>query len=343
MVAQLLDRRHVPPGLEIVISDGEFCPGSGGGVWNLWWNVTLSDDPCRWDDEVRALNDECAALDELSDDARLVRAHMAEFCRYWPPFPGSIDLLVAEAGAGRMLRGAQLGCEGRGLLDALGLHPDEVLACQSAEVYAAYDAALLGWLEGERPLSSLEVKIAGFMGQPTAAKVDWVHRLHQALAFGDGPQAEASAEALCAKACGRASSGAAAHRLPFRCLQCPGRRPHKLCCHTMRLDAGLLAAGAGSQEPLDDQDLPSCDVIAAKLQTYTREHLTCYASALEAWLAGQNLDGLCTMSGEYVPRAKGVAVTTRVAQHLGPLESAGPQQRWLVRCLLKTLRGNGNL
>jgi len=63
----LLDGGHVPPGFEVVIADKEVCPGSKGGIWNLWWNVQLSDDPRAWDEEAKALNELQSKLELTTD------------------------------------------------------------------------------------------------------------------------------------------------------------------------------------------------------------------------------------------------------------------------------------
>ena len=64
MSTKLFPYAYVPPGFEIVIDlsslaeqgiKGEIVPGSKGGIWNLWFNITLSDNPMTWDDEVQAI------------------------------------------------------------------------------------------------------------------------------------------------------------------------------------------------------------------------------------------------------------------------------------------------
>jgi hypothetical protein len=109
----------MPPGFEIVMGRGEVCPGSKGGIWNLWWNVQLSDDPRKWDATIKAANDLQTGL-ALIDDHRLIRAQMVEFCLVSPLFPESIGILCEEIGEGKMVKPYRLGCEGRSLLESLG-------------------------------------------------------------------------------------------------------------------------------------------------------------------------------------------------------------------------------
>jgi hypothetical protein len=77
IITRLLCHEYVPLGFEIVIDrgshaelghKGESVPGSKGGIWNLWWNITLSDNPQTWDDEVKAINKMQERLSGLTDD-----------------------------------------------------------------------------------------------------------------------------------------------------------------------------------------------------------------------------------------------------------------------------------
>ena len=80
MTTRLFPYQHVPVGFEIVIDlsihtedniNGEIVPGSKGGIWNLWFNTTLSDKPEIWDDEVKAINRMQTGLGNLNDDHTL--------------------------------------------------------------------------------------------------------------------------------------------------------------------------------------------------------------------------------------------------------------------------------
>ncbi len=95
MTAKLASYKHVPLGFEVVIDNPDL---EMGRIWNLWWNVQLSDDRDRWDAEMRALNEAQWQLGELTTERRLVRAPTGEFCRRPPLFPDSVGLLCRERG-----------------------------------------------------------------------------------------------------------------------------------------------------------------------------------------------------------------------------------------------------
>jgi hypothetical protein len=82
MSTELFPYEYVPAGFEIVIdlgsnaeygSKGEIVPGSKGGIWNLWWNITLSDNPQTWDEEVKEWLAACL-LKTLKDNQRWLKA-----------------------------------------------------------------------------------------------------------------------------------------------------------------------------------------------------------------------------------------------------------------------------
>ena len=79
MSPKLMAHEYVPSGFEIVINNKEICPESSGGIWKLWWNVKLTDDPEAWDKD-KSINKMQDQLVKLSLDHRLIRTQMAEFC-----------------------------------------------------------------------------------------------------------------------------------------------------------------------------------------------------------------------------------------------------------------------
>jgi hypothetical protein len=110
MRPKLASYEQVPLGFEVVIDNPDL---EMRRIWNLWWNVQLSDDPDRWDAEIRSLNEAQGQVGELPTEQRLVRAHIAEFCRRHPLFPSSVGLLRQEIGAGYLGSHYRFGCEGR--------------------------------------------------------------------------------------------------------------------------------------------------------------------------------------------------------------------------------------
>ena len=177
---------YVPAGFEIVIDlgsgaeyghQGEIVPGSKGGIWNLWWNITLSDNPQTWDNEVKAINRMQTRISNLTDDHRLIRAQMAEFCRFHPFFPQSIDILCEEIGTGCFTKLIRFGCEGRALLETLGFQDPQTLDDQLRESLAGYLQALNRWLEQSSPQNPADYMVSGFLGQPTDNKISFVEKL----------------------------------------------------------------------------------------------------------------------------------------------------------------------
>ena len=128
MNTRFIAYEYVPLGFEMVIDSTE------GRIWNLWYNVQLTDDPERWDNEVRSINKLQGELGNLNLDHRLIRAQMAEFCRVHPLFPESINLLCKEIGDEEFSKPMKIGCEGRDLLDSLGHHNPERLKDQHQEI-----------------------------------------------------------------------------------------------------------------------------------------------------------------------------------------------------------------
>lgn len=97
----------------------------------------MSDDPETGDPVINIINKKQEALGGLADEQRLIRAQMAEFCRYHPSFPGSIGILCEEIGTGKFFRPVKMGCEGRWLLESLGCHDEESVNNQVKEVLSA--------------------------------------------------------------------------------------------------------------------------------------------------------------------------------------------------------------
>jgi hypothetical protein len=193
-----------------------------GKVWNLWWNVTLADDPEAWDGEIRLLNEMQGGLGGLTADQRLIRDQMGEFCRAHPLFPRSIEIRCQEIGTGSLNQPLSLGCEGRGLLDSLGYHDPQSLSDQRRELLTGYAHALKKWLERGQAESPLESKVFGFLGQPTRAKERFAERLAAAVDGGDA--SISSLKNLSRNECrltqGESILGTGAR--PFNCFDCEG-------------------------------------------------------------------------------------------------------------------------
>ncbi len=323
---RLMDYTHVPPGFEMVLSEEDgsamVSPGSGGGCWGLWFNVSLSDDPANWDSEVQRLNQLQITLPALSDDQRLVRAHMAEFCRYHS-FPGSVEKIIGSVGAGRLLDAGSVGCEGRGLLRRLGVQTDELRAEQGRSV--AFDAsrALKRAVRGEEPVSPLEKKYSFLLEQVGPGERGTVSWLADVLTRGE-PEAKSFRE-LCGALGHRAYGDAPPMGRPFHCLRCEqGSGP---CCFSQQTDAAIISiSGMDAEE-------------AGKLlRRFSEEYVLVYCDAVNSWLADlPPVNPWGGIDAIYVDEMEAKAVAEKIADTLG---KKTPAKVWLAGCLLKTLKSN---
>lgn len=326
----LLAYPHVPHGFEMLIHNPDVEMGK---AWNLWFNVTLSDDPARWDGEIRRLNALQADLGELTTDQRLIRAQMAEFCRYHPLPSASLDLLCGQIGTGRFEHPNKIGCEGRGLLDALGHHAPASVRAQRVALLTTYARSLKAWLGEGEPEDLLAARVFGFLGSPTTEKVRFVEWLVPALESGDASLValRSLVEAEC-----RASHDRSAREVPgrpfscFGCEGCPtdGSPPPCGCCYAMVVDAGLLCAGT--------RDEPRS--MAGEFGRCVQEMGLAYALALNAWLTGAPLQPVTAfVEPRYVAEGLATELAHRVPASLGETDAVSV---WLAACLLKTIKDN---
>ena len=330
MAAKLMLYHHVPCGFEMVIDNPDFAMGM---VWNDWWNVTLSDDPEAWDDEIVRINEMQSELGELTTDQRLIRAHMAEFCRLHPLFPRSIDLLCEEIGRGRPHRLQRLGCEGRGLLGALALQDPDGLSEQRKELLAGYADSLNRWLAQGDPQGLMDAKVFGYLGQRTAAKEATVQQLISAI---DPDAASISslrllAEKVCIEAQGRSALKGAGRPLNcLKCESCSGSGTSLVCgcSHGMLLDAALLCAGSPHR----------AQSVFDEYARFTQESVLAYAFAIDAWLLGQPTESVASLTATgYFSDDLAAQLAASVHASLG---EANEVKEWLTACLLKTIVGN---
>ena len=327
MDAKLVAWEYVPPGFELVIANKEICPESPGGIWNLWWNVKLTDDPEAWDSEIRLINKMQGKLGGLSLDHRLMRAQMAEFCRMHPPFPRSIDILCEEIGTGRFSIPVKMGCEGRRLLDSLGYHDDQSLREQRREVVREYVRSLERWLAQGRPESPTEYKVFGFVRQPTDGKRSFVEKLLRVLSSEDpsiSPLKSLSESQFRETLSQREITGSR----PFRCFSCEGSRSNNLCCFFMVLDAGLLSAGT------PDEERPVFD----KFRRFIEENILAYSLAINSWLQSAPPRAVTSLlPTHYIANGYASELARRVHSSLGKMDRT---KEWLAACLLKTIKDN---
>lgn len=339
MSTKLFPYQYVPAGFEIVIDlgsgaehghQGEIVPGSKGGIWNLWWNITLSDNPQTWDDEVKAINKMQTRLGNLTDDHRLIRAQMAEFCRFHPLFTESINILCEQIGTGRFSTRVRLGCEGRALLETLGYQNSQTLNEQRRESLARHLQALTRWLVQYPQENAIDYKVSGFLGQPTDNKVSFVEKLVSIL----NPEEPAivTIRELCREQCIKTHDESVINNpaRPFNCFKCKqsGHEiPNCQCCYVMLLNTALICTGTfGEERQLFGQ------------YGFVHENILAYAAAINSWLSGTSPESIkWPQNRQYVTSNSSLQNAERVGTSLGKKDEV---KEWLAACLLKTITGN---
>jgi len=345
ITTKLFPYQHVPAGFEIVIDlgsgaehghQGEISPDSKGGIWNLWWNTTLSDNPETWDNEVKAINSMQTVLGKLNDDHRLIRAHMAEFCRFHPFYPQSIDILCEEIGTGHYTSPVRFGCEGRGLLEALGKENSQTLDDQRRESLVIYVQALNKWLAQSQSGNAIDSMVSGLLGQPTDSKISFVERL-VAIINPEEPAIVAIRE-LCRQQCIKthgesAVTGIAFPHICFKCEQTSREIPNCQCCYSMLPNAALICTGVfGEERPLGkEREL-------YQQWVFVEEDILAHATAVNSWLSGKSPESVkWPLDGEYVNSDSALRIAHGVYKLLGKKDEV---KEWLAECLLKTLKDN---
>jgi len=345
MTTKLFPYQYVPAGFEIAIdldsnaeygAKGEIAPYSKGGIWNLWWNTTLSDNPETWDDEVKAINRMQTGLGNLNDDHRLIRAHMAEFCRFHPFFPQSIDILCEEIGTGRFTRPVRMGCEGRGLLETLGKENSQTLDDQRRESLTGYLQALTKWLVQSPQENAIDSMVYGFLGQPTDNKTSFVEKLISTL----NPE-EPSIVAIndiCRQQCIKTHGETVVNTLarPFNCFRCEqsGREiPNCQCCYFMLLNAAVICTGVfGEERPMGKE------MELYEQWGFVEENILAHAAAVNSWLSGTSPESVkWPLDGGYVTSDSALQIAQGVYESLGKKDGV---KEWLAACLLKILKDN---
>jgi len=327
MSAKLVAYEYVPSGFEMVINNPDVEMGK---VWNLWWNVKLTDDPEAWDSEIKSINKMQAKLGKLTEDQRLIRAQMAEFCRLNPLFPESIDILCKEIGDGHFSKPVRMGCEGRGLLNSLGYNDPQSLNDQKKAVLTEYVVSLKKWLAQGLPERPIESKVSGFLGQSTNSKKVFVEELVSVIASEE--LSIFSLKKLSENECREALSKFEALSFrPFNCFRCEGSAaptPNCQCSYAMILDAGLLCVGSfGEEKSMLDET-----------RRFVEENILAYSSAINSWLKEAPQKPVTSLiDARYMTRDNALGLADRVHSYLGKKDEA---KEWLTACLLKTVKDN---
>lgn len=321
--------QYIPQGFEIVIKNESTLSENGGGIWNLWWNVQLSDDPRCWDNEIRALNTMQKESGFLTKEHRHVRIHLAEWCRNDDTFPTSIDILCAEIGNETITTPWILGCEGRGLRESLGIHsnPDDRLE-QRVYLFNSYQIAFRSWINQDEPENLLEAMILGYLGGLTREKVALVDTLRHHLI-----PAMASTGSL--KELYREETKRIFGSSLTQCLDCGEATdtlesqsiPKCSCCERFFIDSLLLVNRF--TEPRE---------IHRTMNRFHQECLLGYMFAINAWLVDEEPT---IVSDVLTPVFLTQQLAEQIPRQVKRLFGRRTQiKEWLAGCLLKTLKGN---
>ena len=326
MSAKFLAYKYVPPGFEMVIEKKEVK------AWNLWWNVQLTDDPENWDDEIKAVNKMQDRLGELTDDQRLTRAQMAEFCRVSPFFPESVNILCEEVGTSRLDTPYKLGCEGRNLMEYLGYHDEESMEKQRIHSLDEYARAMRRWLSGEKAKSPIDAKVSGFLGKVTEPKEVFVEGILSHLKSGE--LSLSLIKDMCEVQCRKKGASLDTRARPVHCFKCSGGRmnenglPDCFCSNGTLMDAGILCMRA-------NDDWGSA---MREYRRFVEEYILSYAFAIDSWLVGSTSEPVTSLTHcRYVTEEIAEEIPSMVHASLGDKDDL---KVWLAACLLKTLKSN---
>lgn len=332
MSPKLVAYEYVPSGFEMVIANTDVEMGK---VWDLWWNVKLTDDPESWDSEIKAINKMQSRLGELSVDQRLIRAQMAEFCRLHPLFSQSIDILCKEIGEDRLSKPVKMGCEGRGLLDSLGYHDYGHLNEQRKEILTKYVKSLQKWLGHAQPETPTESKVFSFLGHPADSKMALVAKFVHVI---DPDEPSVSplrrlGEDMCKGAHSDFETPVGEHYLgrPFNCFKCLPQEtsiPKCQCCYSMFLDACLVCIGTFDEKRS----------MLAEFRRFIEENILSYSIAINSWLNGAPLKHVTWPKNmRYVSKDSVFKITEKIHSSLGERTKV---KEWLTACLLKIIKDN---
>ncbi len=324
MSGKLLAYEYVHPGFEMIIE------GKQVKAWNLWWNTRLTDDPEAWDEEIRSINEAQDRLGELTRDQRLIRAQIAEFCRYNPLFPQSVDILCKEIGENRFSRHVTMGCEGRGFFNhILKEHEDDWWK----DILEEYSGCLESWLAQGQVQTVRESKVHGFLGKPTEKKREVVKGLISKINT-EKPSAYSLMEL--AERIGKDASVTltSLRGRPFNCFGCDvvvsdrASAPKCPCCYIMFTDACLLCAGMSD----DDGDA------LWKFKRFIEENILAYSLAINSWLKGEPPKSVTEIvDTNFLNNSIATQIPKDVHFSLGEKNEV---KEWLAACLLKTLKEN---
>lgn len=326
---RLISYQHVPAGFEIVINENSLNPGSGGGIWNLWWNVQLSDDPTSWDREIRALNTMQNEIGPLTNDERYVRTHMAEWCRNNDAFPTSLDILCAEIGAGKITTPWNIGCEGRNLRETLEVqaNPDDRME-QRVFLFNSYQIAFSSWMHEKEPENLFEAKVLNYLGDINREKVEIVNALRKLV--NPALPSTNSLRDLYREETERYFGESMNH-----CLNCGEVAdttngqcfPGCSCCERFYIDTLLLVT-----KFIEPREMLN------EMYRFHQECLLGYMYAINAWLIDEEpIVVTDVLNPVFLSQQLAKQIPKQVKRLLGTRTQV---KEWLAGCLLKTIKNN---
>lgn len=320
MNLKLVTYEYVPSGFEMIINNLGVTEKEEIKAWNLWFNITGTDDPEAWDKEIRLINEMQNRLSELTMDQRLIRAQIAEFCREHPFFPQSIDILCKEIGDGCFSKPVKIGCLGRGLLVSLGYHKEYLQSLNNLR--KNYARSLKKWLVQAEPKNPTELKVFYFLGQPTAAKKAFLEKL---ISIIDSEAFLLSSlkkllENECMETQGE-STFKTFSSLPLYCFNCSGCPE---ACF-MLIDAGIMYAQFGEIGRAIDE-----------FSRFGEEYALGYSVAINSWLKEATPKPVTSLiTTRYITKDNALEIAERVHSSLREKDET---KEWLAVCLLKTIK-----
>ena len=249
------------------------------------------------------LNQLQITLPPLSDDQRLVRAHVSELCRHHPLLTGSVERIIRNVGAEKLLDASNVGCEGRELLRTLGVQTEKQRAEQGRVMALNTSRALRKALRGDRPVSPLDRKSSSLSGQIDSDSRGAVSWLADVLARGE-PETKSFRE-LCSAHGHRAIEDAPPTGRPLHCF-CYEQESGP-CCFSQQTEATLLClSGMEAGE-------------AGKLfRRFSEEYVLAYCDALNSWLADlPAVNPWADIEALYVGEEEAQAIAEETAEALG--------------------------
>jgi hypothetical protein len=325
---KLLKYNRIPVGFEMVYDPNNI---EAGKFWNLWFNITKTDNPKFWDREILQINRLQKKLECLPINIRLLRSHIAEFCRHHPLFPINIDLLCEEIAKKGLSNDYKIGCDGRDLLESLGYHCSNKLYQQQKETLKKFSTSLLKWLDDKDPNSPEDYKIFGYFGSKDKKKEDFAIELVSILTCN-----ETSIKKIRNLMRPLLNEFETSNYIPLYCINCNGVNKNRCvyiyectntCCVLQLIFAGLLCINGF------DNEISIYD----EFSRFSEEYILAYANALLSWMKSSDFTNNWIENPTYCSKKSYLNIHKRINNKL---REKNDIKVWLSSCLLKTIKDN---